>query len=149
MTDLISVAANPHICSVLFSVIIAASTIMTMAPHFLTFGRAATAAIELFKLIDRESEIDAFDSSGLQPEAVSGNIEIEGVTFMYPSRPDTVVLDNLTLSVPDGKVTALVVSEHEIRNASMVRICYSLTEIFLGTKWLWEKHYYWPHRALV
>ncbi|KAH8879727.1 ATP-binding cassette multidrug transport protein [Thozetella sp. PMI_491] len=94
--------------TVLFSVIIAASTIMTMAPHFVTFGRAATAAMELFKLIDRESEIDAFDSSGLQPESVSGNIEIESVKFMYPTRPGTTVLDDLTLSVPAGKVTALV-----------------------------------------
>lgn len=85
---------------------------MMMAPHFLTFGRAATAAIELFKLIDRESEIDAFDSSGLQPESVSGNIEIEAVKFMYPTRPDTTVLDDFTLSIPAGKVTALVVSEH-------------------------------------
>lgn len=94
--------------TVLFSVIIAASTIIMMAPHFLTFGRAATAAIELFKLIDRESAIDAFDSSGLQPELVSGNIEIEAVKFVYPTRPDTTVLDDFTLLVPAGKVTALV-----------------------------------------
>lgn len=88
---------------------------MTTAPHFVTFGRAATAAIELFKLIDRKSEIDAFDSSGLQPEAVNGNIEIEAVKFMYPTRPNTTVLDDLTLSIPAGKVTALVVSETDIQ----------------------------------
>ncbi|KAH6665304.1 P-loop containing nucleoside triphosphate hydrolase protein [Plectosphaerella plurivora] len=94
--------------TVLFSVIIAASTIMSTAPTFPTFGRAATAAIELFKLIDRESDINAFDTSGLRPESVQGGIEIQGVKFMYPSRPDTTVLDDLTLSIPAGKVTALV-----------------------------------------
>lgn len=84
---------------------------MTTAPNIATFGRAATAAVELFKLIDRQSEIDAFDNSGLRPDSVKGGIEIRGVTFMYPTRPDTTVLDDLTLSIPAGKVTALVVSE--------------------------------------
>ena len=87
------------------------------APHFATFGRAASAAIELFKLIDRKSEIDAFGSSGLQLESVNGKIEIEAVRFAYPTRPDMTVLDDLTLSFPAGKVTALVVSEQpQFRN---------------------------------
>jgi ATP-binding cassette subfamily B (MDR/TAP) protein 1 len=83
---------------------------MMMAPNFATFGRAATAAVEFFKLIDRQSDIDAFDQSGSRPDSVNGGIEIRGVSFMYPTRPDTTVLDNLTLSIPAGKVTALVVS---------------------------------------
>jgi ATP-binding cassette subfamily B (MDR/TAP) protein 1 len=83
---------------------------MMMSPNFATFGRAATAAVEFFKLIDRQSAIDAFDSSGSRPESVNGGIEIQGVRFMYPTRLDTTVLDSLTLSIPAGKVTALVVS---------------------------------------
>lgn len=104
--------ANLLTYSVLFSVIIAASTIMITAPNMAIFGRAATAAVELFKLIDRQSNIDAFDSSGLRPDSIHGGIEIEGIKFMYPNRPDTIVLENMTLSIPAGKVTALVVSHH-------------------------------------
>lgn len=83
---------------------------MMTAPNFATFGRAASAAVEFFKLIDRQSDIDAFDPSGTRPESVQGEIKIEGVKFMYPTRPDTTVLDDLTLSIPAGRVTALVVS---------------------------------------
>jgi ATP-binding cassette subfamily B (MDR/TAP) protein 1 len=80
-----------------------------VSPHFVTFSRASTAASELFSLIDRESEINPFDTSGERPAATSGNIEFEGVTFSYPTRPDVRVLEDFNLKVPAGKVTALVV----------------------------------------
>jgi len=35
-------------------------------------------------------------------------LELRGVTFSYPSRPDAVVLQDLTLTLPRGKVTAVV-----------------------------------------
>nr|WOF01067.1 leptomycin B resistance protein Pmd1 [Corynespora cassiicola] len=97
-----------NVFTVIFSVIVVASTIMLMGPNFVTFGRAASAAVNLFKLIDRESKIDAFDPSGMQPTALVGDIELDSVEFSYPMRPDTVVLHNFSLSIPAGKVTALV-----------------------------------------
>lgn len=74
------------------------------------FGRAATGAVELFKLIDRNSEIDAFDENGDKPEQVEGVLNIKGVNFSYPSRPGITVLEDFSLNIPAGKVTALVVS---------------------------------------
>lgn len=93
------------------SVIVAASTLMMLAPNIATFSKSATAAVELFKLIDRASEIDALDDSGKTLEKVQGDIQLSGVRFSYPTRPDVTVLDGFTLNVPAGKVTALVVSE--------------------------------------
>lgn len=75
-----------------------------------TFSRAATAASELFSLIDRQSEINPFDETGEKPESISGTIDIKDLEFSYPTRPDTKVLEGYTLHVPAGKVTALVVS---------------------------------------
>lgn len=92
------------------SVIIAASTISMIAPHFVAFGRAASAATELFILIDRESEINPFDESGDKPENPHGVIALKGIGFSYPTRPDVKVLEDFSLDVPAGKVTALVVS---------------------------------------
>lgn len=89
--------------------------ITSIAPHMLAFGRAATAAAELFTLIDRKSAIDPFGEHGEKPRHVSGNIEIQDVTFAYPNRPEATVLQDFTLRVPAGKVTALVVSHGHCR----------------------------------
>ncbi|EEY20524.1 multidrug resistance protein [Verticillium alfalfae VaMs.102] len=94
--------------TVVFSIVIAAMMITSIAPHMLAFGRAATAAAELFALIDRESAIDPFGEHGEKPRHVAGNIEIQNVTFAYPNRPEATVLQDFTLRVPAGKVTALV-----------------------------------------
>ncbi|KAH7223011.1 P-loop containing nucleoside triphosphate hydrolase protein [Fusarium oxysporum] len=96
------------IFTVLFSVILAASTLNSIAPHMVTFSRAATAAGELFQLIDRESRINPFDDSGDKPTTTQGSLELKDIVFSYPSRPDTRVLNGYSLSIPAGKVTALV-----------------------------------------
>ena len=85
---------------------------MSLAPHTVAFGRAATASVELFKLIDRESEINAFDDSGVKPEQITGTITMVDVSFSYPTRSEVTVLDKFCLTVPAGKVTALVVSDY-------------------------------------
>lgn len=90
-----------------------------------TFSRAATAAAELFVLIDRKSEINPFDESGDKPTDTAGEIELEGVTFSYPTRPDVRVLEDFSLRVPAGKVTALVVS-------ALREISFHLTDTFKG-----------------
>jgi ATP-binding cassette, subfamily B (MDR/TAP), member 1 len=82
----------------------------SLAPYFLEFTRAASGAGQLFNLIDRESSINPFDPSGEQPDDIVGFLELENVKFAYPTRPGVTVLEDFTLQVPAGKVTALVVS---------------------------------------
>lgn len=90
------------------SVIIAASSLTAIAPYLIDFSRAASAAAELFKLMDRQSAIDPFSEAGEKPKEVVGNIEFQGVTFSYPMRPSVAVLEDFCLKIPVGKVTALV-----------------------------------------
>ncbi|KAL2261568.1 hypothetical protein VTK26DRAFT_3875 [Humicola hyalothermophila] len=96
------------IFTVLLSVVIGSVQITMLAPYSIEFTRATTAANQLFKLIDRSSAIDPFDDSGEQPAETTGLVELENVTFAYPTRPGITVLDNFSLTVPAGKVTALV-----------------------------------------
>ncbi|KAL8283018.1 hypothetical protein RB597_010419 [Gaeumannomyces tritici] len=96
--------------TVIMSVLTASLTVTVVAPYMISFQKAATAAAQLFVLIDRKSDIDPFGEEGLKPaeESVRGELEIENITFSYPARPEVAVLDKFSLRVPAGKVTALV-----------------------------------------
>ncbi|KAI1498608.1 P-loop containing nucleoside triphosphate hydrolase protein [Biscogniauxia marginata] len=94
--------------TVSFSAIVGTFAITSVTPFISTFNRAASAASRLFTLIDRKSEINAFDESGEKPAGTQGVIDIENVSFSYPSRPGAKVLQDFSLHVPAGKVTALV-----------------------------------------
>ncbi|KAM0210000.1 hypothetical protein ACHAQI_006112 [Fusarium lateritium] len=94
--------------TVLFSVVIGSASINGIAPNISSFVRAGTGAAELFALIDRTSDINPLDESGQKPTEVTGAIHIKSISFSYPTRPDTWVLDDFSLNIPAGKVTALV-----------------------------------------
>jgi ATP-binding cassette subfamily B (MDR/TAP) protein 1 len=102
------IAETGDVFTVLLSVVIAALSITQLAPYSIEFTRAASAAAQLFILIDRQTAIDPFDASGEQPASLIGDVELEGITFSYPTRPNVTVLDNFSLQAPAGKVTALV-----------------------------------------
>ncbi|KAH8199061.1 hypothetical protein TruAng_006799 [Truncatella angustata] len=110
----IKMAANEEVPSlgtvftVLMSVIVATISVTMVAPYTISFGRAATAAHQLFSLIDRKSQIDPFNPSGEKPATTQGVLDIHNVTFSYPTRPDSIILDGFSLHIPAGKVTALV-----------------------------------------
>jgi ATP-binding cassette, subfamily B (MDR/TAP), member 1 len=91
-----------------FAVIIAGASINYVAPQLTVISKAAAAASELFRIIDKPSPIDPLSDSGLRPDKITGEIEIRDVEFAYPSRPSAPVLRGLTLSVPANKTTALV-----------------------------------------
>jgi ATP-binding cassette subfamily B (MDR/TAP) protein 1 len=93
---------------VIFALIVAATAMTTVILQIFNITKAATAAVELFDTIDRTSKIDPMSTSGLQPDQCTGNIELRDVSFTYPSRPDSKVLDNISVSIPAGKTTALV-----------------------------------------
>ncbi|KLO94367.1 ABC transporter [Fusarium fujikuroi] len=97
-----------EIFTVILPVIIAATSLTMLAPYSVDFTRASVAAAKLFDLIDRESEIDSFDSTGKIPSETIGEISVDNVTFAYPARPGIAVLDNYSVKFPAGKTTALV-----------------------------------------
>ncbi|KAF1945189.1 P-loop containing nucleoside triphosphate hydrolase protein [Clathrospora elynae] len=94
--------------TVILAVIAAANAMTTIAPQIIVLTKASSSASELFKTIDRKSEIDPLGEEGEVPTACNGVIEIKDVAFAYPARPDITVLKGLTLSAPAHKTTALV-----------------------------------------
>ena len=93
---------------VIFAVIVAAQALTQIAPQTITISKAAAAAHELFRTIDRQSKIDSLSPDGRKPPGCRGDLEFRGVSFAYPSRPNVNVLQELSLCVPANKTTAIV-----------------------------------------
>ncbi|KAI8941739.1 ABC-type transporter tr06 [Plenodomus lindquistii] len=91
---------------VLFSVMMAVSNIGRLVSPIVAIAKAASAATELFITIDSpQSDI----TGSREPEINSNaNISFEHVNFSYPRRPDVPILEDLSLNIEAGKVTAIV-----------------------------------------
>ncbi|KAK5676695.1 ATP-dependent permease [Elasticomyces elasticus] len=44
----------------------------------------------------------------LMPATCTGNIDVKNLTFAYPSRPDQLALDDVTMFIPGGEMTFLI-----------------------------------------
>lgn len=58
--------------------------------------------------MERVSHIDGTSDAGLRLSESEGGFEFKDVSFSYPSRPEMMVLDNVSLSIPAAKHTAIV-----------------------------------------
>jgi ATP-binding cassette, subfamily B (MDR/TAP), member 1 len=79
-----------------------------IAPSFGEIAKAAAAAKAILDLIAQEPMVDPIGDGGAKPEAISGRITFQGVSFAYPARPETRVIDNFSLNFEASKVTAIV-----------------------------------------
>jgi ABC-type multidrug transport system fused ATPase/permease subunit len=76
--------------------------------YFAQFAQGTVAATRVYEIIDRIPDIDPYSPHGRILSTVGGRIEIKGVTFAYPSRPETVIIRSLYLVIPSAKTLALV-----------------------------------------
>ncbi|KAJ0968609.1 hypothetical protein J5N97_025526 [Dioscorea zingiberensis] len=88
-------------------ILFGAISITYAAPDLQIFQQAKSAGTEVFQIIDRKPGI-SHDTEGQKLEKVIGDIDIRDVYFAYPSRKDKLVLQGLSLSIPAGRVVALV-----------------------------------------
>ncbi len=71
--------------------------------------RAAGAAERIAELLQARNEITPPANDGLQlAQPVQGRIELQGLRFAYPSRPDSFAVDGIDLQVAPGETLALV-----------------------------------------
>jgi ABC-type multidrug transport system, ATPase and permease components len=52
--------------------------------------------------------IDSTSEAGKKPSSIHGEIEFKNVSFSYPTRPNSLVFDKLSLKIEAGKTVALV-----------------------------------------
>ncbi|KAA8533236.1 hypothetical protein F0562_033231 [Nyssa sinensis] len=89
-------------------IIIGGLSIMNALPNLSFFSEATVTATRIFEMIDQIPVIDSEKGSGKILAYVRGEIEFKEVSFSYPSRPDTLILQRLNLKVKAGKMVGLV-----------------------------------------
>lgn len=94
--------------TIMLAIMIGAFALANIAPNGQAFTTAIAAAAKIYGTIDRVSPLDPMSEDGGKLEHVEGTVELVNIKHIYPSRPEVVVMDNVSLKVPAGKTTALV-----------------------------------------
>ncbi|CAI9785561.1 unnamed protein product [Fraxinus pennsylvanica] len=97
-----------NVFRVFFALTMAAIAISQSSSFAPDSSKAKTAASSIFAMLDRKSNIDPSDEAGMTLESVKGKIELNHVSFKYPTRPDIQIFRDLSLAIHSGKTVALV-----------------------------------------
>ncbi|KAK2741114.1 hypothetical protein FQN57_005715 [Myotisia sp. PD_48] len=91
---------------VIFSILIVVSSVSFIAAPIMALSKAIVASSNYFAVLDAPPQ----KTSGDRDIDISSHDKLlfNDVNFFYPSRPNVKVLDNLSIALPVGKVTALV-----------------------------------------
>ncbi|XP_027334787.1 ABC transporter B family member 15-like isoform X1 [Abrus precatorius] len=71
-------------------------------------AKGADVVGSIFSILDRRTKIEPDDPNGYKPEKLIGRIELHGVYFAYPTRPNVVIFQDFSIKIEEGKSTALV-----------------------------------------
>lgn len=90
---------------ILYTLTVAVSA-ATLGNLWTDFMSAIGATRRIFEIIDRDPAIET--NTGDRLKSINGQIDLKGVSFAYPTRPDVLVFENLNLSIQPGEVIAVV-----------------------------------------
>jgi ATP-binding cassette subfamily B protein len=88
--------------------VLVASAVGAISQVISELQRAAGALERLMELLEAENEITAPEDPRHLDGEFKGLLEIDSVTFCYPSRPNSPALDGVTMTVQPGESVALV-----------------------------------------
>ncbi len=91
----------------LYAILVAGST-ASLSDIWGELQRAAGATERLMELLEAEPGVQAPANLQVLPGDSRGRIDLEGVCFSYPSRPNQLALDNISLTINPGETVALV-----------------------------------------
>eukprot|EP00262_Sarcandra_glabra_P000204 TRINITY_DN1028_c0_g1_i1.p1 TRINITY_DN1028_c0_g1~~TRINITY_DN1028_c0_g1_i1.p1 ORF type:complete len:1276 (-),score=248.81 TRINITY_DN1028_c0_g1_i1:261-4088(-) len=101
-------ATFSEVFRVFFALTMAAMGLSQSSSMVPDISKAKDSAGSIFAILDRKSLIDSSDDGGTTLANVRGDIELQHVSFKYPTRPDVQIFRDLSLSIPPGQTVALV-----------------------------------------
>lgn len=98
-----------ELAAFVFYSLIVGSSFGTLSEVIGELQRAAGAAERISELLAARNEIHAPLEGALVPaQPVQGRIEVQGLSFAYPSRPESLALQGIDLTVVPGETLAIV-----------------------------------------
>ncbi|KAK7388086.1 hypothetical protein VNO78_22891 [Psophocarpus tetragonolobus] len=97
-----------EVVTVIMAVLTGSMSLGQASPSLSAFAAGQAAAFKMFETIKRKPEIDAYDTTGRKLDDIRGDIELREVCFSYPTRPDELIFNGFSISIPSGTTTALV-----------------------------------------
>ncbi|KAL6124504.1 hypothetical protein ACLB2K_077016 [Fragaria x ananassa] len=71
-------------------------------------NKAKDSAASIFQILDSKPKIDSSSDAGITLPSITGEIDVEHVSFRYPTRLDVQIFRDICLKFPPGKTVALV-----------------------------------------
>ena len=97
-----------QLAAFVFYAVMVAGSVGSLSEVYGDLQRAAGATERLMELLATEISIAAPATPADMPEPARGAVQLEDVTFSYPTRPEIAALDSFSLSVAPGERIALV-----------------------------------------
>ncbi|KAI8620675.1 putative ABC transporter protein [Chytriomyces sp. MP71] len=100
--------AGQDVLVTFLSLMMGSFALMMIPQNLAAVGAARGAAYKIFSTIDRVPAIDSLSKEGKKLESLQGQITFKNVKFSYPTRPDTQIFDDFSISVEPGQTVAFV-----------------------------------------
>ncbi len=100
--------SSGELTAFIFYAVMVAASVGAISEVYGDLQRAAGATERLLELLAAKSLILPPENPVALPEKVVGRVELDAVDFVYPSRPDYLAINQLSLDIPAGSSLALV-----------------------------------------
>jgi ATP-binding cassette subfamily B protein len=97
-----------ELAAFIFYAFIVAGSVGAISEVYADLQRAAGATERLMELLSSKSILDEPAQSVALPADARGRLEVAGVCFSYPARPDVGVLQDVEFAIASGEMVALV-----------------------------------------